>query len=184
MGVDPKSIVPVVAQAPDRAAFQALLFSKIVPNCKKLGLLGGADGWLRTKFTELGVIEFESWTDTSEEYDAFASAPPKDRVALQPALPTGEEHCTGSSQFSGEELWVAGTRARLTAHLPSEQDPGRGVPSEAICNYRPCLPLPALSIANCVRRRRAALRHCLANPETAQKSQTATRNYAGEHRAQ
>lgn len=70
-----------MAQAPDRAAFQALLFSKIVPNCKKLGLLDGADGWLRTKFTELGVIEFESWTDTSEEYDAFASAPPKDRVA-------------------------------------------------------------------------------------------------------
>ena len=63
MGVDPKAIVPVVQQAPERAAFQALLFSKIVPNCKKLGLLDAADGWLRTKFTELGVIEFESWVD-------------------------------------------------------------------------------------------------------------------------
>ncbi len=81
MGVDPKSVVPVLQQAPERAVFQGLLFSKIVPNCKKLGLLDGADGWLRTKFTELGVIEFESWTDTEEEYDAFASVPPTTRVA-------------------------------------------------------------------------------------------------------
>jgi hypothetical protein len=81
MGVDPKLVIPVLLQSPERGAFQALLFSKIVPNCKKLGLLDAADGWLRTKFTELGVIEFESWTDTSEEYDALASVPPKDRVA-------------------------------------------------------------------------------------------------------
>ncbi len=81
MGVDPKLVVPVLLQAPERGAFQALLFSKIVPNCKKLGLLDAADGWLRKKFTELGVIEFESWTDTSEEYDALASLPPKDRLA-------------------------------------------------------------------------------------------------------
>jgi hypothetical protein len=80
MGVDPKAIVPVVQQAPERGEFQALLFSKIVPNCKKLGLLDAADGWLRTKFTELGVIEFESWVDTTEEYDALASVPPQDRV--------------------------------------------------------------------------------------------------------
>ena len=39
MGIDPKVIVPVVYQAPERGEFQALLFSKIVPNCKKLGLL-------------------------------------------------------------------------------------------------------------------------------------------------
>jgi hypothetical protein len=79
MGVDPKDILPVVLQAPDRNEFQALLFSKIVPNCKKLGLLDAADGWLRTKFTELGVIEFESAVDTSEEYDAMAALPPSKR---------------------------------------------------------------------------------------------------------
>ncbi len=72
MGIDPKAIVPVVYQAPDRSEFQALLFSKIVPNCKKLGLLDAADGWLRTKFTELGVIDFESAIDTSEEYEDLA----------------------------------------------------------------------------------------------------------------
>jgi hypothetical protein len=46
-----------------------MLFSKIVPNAKKLGLLDAGDGWLRQKFTELGVIQFEDWTDTSEEYN-------------------------------------------------------------------------------------------------------------------
>ncbi len=81
MGVDPKAIVPLVYQAPDRKEFQALLFSKIVPNCKKLGLLDGADGWLRTKFTELGVIHFESATDTSEEYEDLAAATPGSRAS-------------------------------------------------------------------------------------------------------
>ena len=45
-----------------------MLFSKIVPNCKKLGLLDAGDGWLRHRFTELGVIQFEDWVDTGEEY--------------------------------------------------------------------------------------------------------------------
>ena len=49
--------------------FQAALFSKIVPNCKKLGLLDAGDGWLREKFTEIGVIQFEDFTDTGEEYE-------------------------------------------------------------------------------------------------------------------
>ena len=54
--------------------FQAMLFAKIVPNCKKLGLLDASQGWLRHRFEELGVIQFEDWADTGEEYDAFALA--------------------------------------------------------------------------------------------------------------
>src|SRR6476646_6996210 len=68
MGVDVKQATKLVMQAPDRAVFQSLLFSKIVPNCKKLGLLDAGDGWLRERFTELGVIQFEDWADTGEEY--------------------------------------------------------------------------------------------------------------------
>ena len=71
MGVDPRTVAPLLLQVPERQMFQTMLFSKIVPNCKKLGLLDAADGWLRTKFTELGVIAFEDWTDTGEEYDAL-----------------------------------------------------------------------------------------------------------------
>src|SRR5438105_15767953 len=76
MGLDVKTILPLVMASPERAGFQAMLFSKIVPNCKKLGLLdagatNGKPGWLREKFTELGVIAFEDWADTGEEYDMF-----------------------------------------------------------------------------------------------------------------
>jgi hypothetical protein len=67
-------------QAPDRKMFQSMLFSKIVPNCKKLGLLDAGDGWLRERFTELGVIQFEDWTDTGEEYAALDEVS-KDRDA-------------------------------------------------------------------------------------------------------
>ena len=31
-------------------------------------------GWLRGKFTELGVIQFEDWADTGEEYEMFQLA--------------------------------------------------------------------------------------------------------------
>jgi hypothetical protein len=79
MGLDVKTVLPLVMASPERAGFQAMLFSKIVPNCKKLGLLdagatNGNPGWLRQKFTELGVIAFEDWADTGEEYSMFQLA--------------------------------------------------------------------------------------------------------------
>ena len=80
MGVNVKEAVKLVMQAPDRQLFQAMLFSKIVPNCKKLGLLDAGDGWLRDRFTELGVIQFEDWVDTGEEY-ALLDEVAKDRAA-------------------------------------------------------------------------------------------------------
>jgi hypothetical protein len=67
MGVDVGEAVKVLLQTPERDMFQAMLFSKIVPNCRKLGLLDAADGWLRQRFTELGVIQFEHWEDTAAE---------------------------------------------------------------------------------------------------------------------
>ncbi|HUR77170.1 MAG TPA: ferritin-like domain-containing protein [Acidimicrobiales bacterium] len=79
MGVPVHDAVQLVMASPERQLFQSMLFSKIVPNLKKLGLLdAGADngkpGWLRTKFTELGVIQFEDWADTGEEYEMFQLA--------------------------------------------------------------------------------------------------------------
>jgi hypothetical protein len=72
-------VLRVVTQAPDRDDFQILLFSKIVPNLKKLGLLDAADGWLREKFTDMGAIAFEHLTDSTEEEDAFADGSPVER---------------------------------------------------------------------------------------------------------
>jgi len=72
LDVDVKGAVQFALNDPGRQIFQQMLFSKIVPNCKKLGLLDAGDGWLRQKFGELGVIQFEDLTDTSDEYESFA----------------------------------------------------------------------------------------------------------------
>jgi hypothetical protein len=83
MGIDVRKAVKlfdVPAEVKNEDPFQQLLFSKIVPNCKKLGLLDANDGWLRARFDTLGVTQFEDWVDTGEEYlemDAVA----QDRAA-------------------------------------------------------------------------------------------------------
>jgi len=75
MGIEPKTVLPFVVDDPGRAMFQVMLFSKIVPNCKKLGLLDAGDGWLRQRFTEMGAIQFEDWADTGEEYEEMQLTP-------------------------------------------------------------------------------------------------------------
>jgi hypothetical protein len=74
LGLDVKQVLPLVMASPQRQMFQSMLFSKIVPNCKKLGLLDANGGWLRGRFTELGVIGFEDNPDTGEEYAMFQLA--------------------------------------------------------------------------------------------------------------
>ncbi len=73
MGVPVKEAIAIFKQddpeLKNQDPFQQLLFSKIVPNCKKLGLLDANDGWLRTRFDTLGVTQFEDWVDTGEEYE-------------------------------------------------------------------------------------------------------------------
>lgn len=72
VGLDTKEVVhAILAVPPEEDVFTQMLFSKIVPNLKKLGLLDANDGWLRTKFADLGVIQFENWADTGEEYAAL-----------------------------------------------------------------------------------------------------------------
>jgi len=71
MGVDAKAVIPLILEDPTRVMFQQMLFSKIVPNCKKLGLLDRNDKWLRRRYEEMGVIQFEDWENTGEEYLKF-----------------------------------------------------------------------------------------------------------------
>ncbi|HET9608882.1 MAG TPA: ferritin-like domain-containing protein [Acidimicrobiales bacterium] len=81
MGIDPRPVIKSMLSIPPQDnMFQQLLFSKIVPNCKKLGLLDASGGWLRRRFEELGVIQFEDWADTGEEY-AELDEVAKDRAA-------------------------------------------------------------------------------------------------------
>jgi len=72
LGVNPAEVIPRIWDNPDRQEFQHLLFTKIVPNCRKLGLLDAGDAWLRRRFEEIDVIKYEHWVDTAEEVDSFA----------------------------------------------------------------------------------------------------------------
>jgi hypothetical protein len=81
MDVPVKEAIELVMRTPARQMFQMMLFSKIVPNCKKLGLLDRNDKWLRHRFEEIGVIQFEDWVDTGEEYEAFALTDADQRTA-------------------------------------------------------------------------------------------------------
>ena len=82
MGVDRRTVTEflLALRQMQNNPFQAALFSKIVPNFKKLGLLDAGDGWLRDRFTEIGVIQFEDAADTGEEYESFDEVA-KDRAA-------------------------------------------------------------------------------------------------------
>jgi hypothetical protein len=82
VGVDVRRVIQLVLENPRPEAdlFRQLLFSKIVPNCKKLGLLDTADGWLRERFIDMKVIQFEDAVDTGEEYEALDEVA-KDRQA-------------------------------------------------------------------------------------------------------
>ncbi len=86
LGVSARAMVPyfIRQNSEEEILFQRMLFTKIVPNCKKLGLLDGRDGWLRDRFTEMGVIEYEDHVDTSVEYSEL-NAIERDREAAAAA---------------------------------------------------------------------------------------------------
>jgi hypothetical protein len=58
IGLPRKECEEATLQSESMQLFRKLLFSKIVPNVKRLGLL---TPYVRRGFEELGVIEFESW---------------------------------------------------------------------------------------------------------------------------
>jgi hypothetical protein len=57
LGFPVERCVELTLTSPAMSQFRRMLFSRIVPNVKKLGLL---TPWLRDRFAELGILEFES----------------------------------------------------------------------------------------------------------------------------
>jgi hypothetical protein len=58
MGLPKEECIEISLHSESMTLFRTLLFSKIVPNVKRLGLLTPR---VRKAFEELGVIHFESW---------------------------------------------------------------------------------------------------------------------------
>jgi hypothetical protein len=72
VGLDPKIWLPWSLTTPFMVGFRQILFSKIVPNLRRLGLLTPR---VRAKFEELGILEYEHMADsTSEEETAVPPA--------------------------------------------------------------------------------------------------------------
>jgi hypothetical protein len=77
LGVDAEAIVPYLIEAAHtidlhpQAAFQRGFYSKLVPNTRKLGLLDANKGYLREKWGEAGLLEFEFADDTASDYEQY-----------------------------------------------------------------------------------------------------------------
>jgi hypothetical protein len=66
IGLDPKVWMPWSLNTPFMVGFRQILFSKIVPNLKRLGLLTPK---VRAKFAELDILQYESLPDSTVEED-------------------------------------------------------------------------------------------------------------------
>jgi hypothetical protein len=76
MGMPADECCAYALASPSMVEFRRMLFSKIVPNVKKLGLL---DDWLRERFHGLGILQYE---DLEASDEAVLAAEP-DVAALQ-----------------------------------------------------------------------------------------------------
>jgi len=73
---DPKVWVPWMRDTPFMIGFRQMLFSKIVPNLKRLGLLTPR---VRAEYEKLDLLRFEDMADSVEDPDV---APPEELVKL------------------------------------------------------------------------------------------------------
>jgi hypothetical protein len=77
LGVDVGALVPHLSAAAGTMksspfiGFQRGFFAKLVPNVSKLGLLDANRGYLRERWGEAGLLEFEHADDTASDYDSY-----------------------------------------------------------------------------------------------------------------
>ena len=66
MGMPVEECKQIALQSAPQQLFRQMLFSKIVPAVKKMGLLGERQ---RKRFESLGILQFESWADPFEDLE-------------------------------------------------------------------------------------------------------------------
>ena len=84
MGLDVPVWVNWAQQTPFMRGFRQMLFSKIVPNLKRLGLLTPR---VREAYDKLGILQFETQKDSTEDPEPM---PPAELLALLTQLRGGE----------------------------------------------------------------------------------------------
>ena len=77
MGVSKDAVLPFILEAAGKmrkspfVQFQNGFFAKLVPNVRRLGLLDANNGYLRERWGEAGLLEYEFADDTSEDYASY-----------------------------------------------------------------------------------------------------------------
>jgi hypothetical protein len=90
MGTTQEAVVPFILDAAATSGINPMrgfargFFAKLVPNTRKLGLLDANDGYLRRKWGEAGLLEFEFADDTGSDYETY-DAVAADRAATAEA---------------------------------------------------------------------------------------------------
>jgi hypothetical protein len=91
MGTTQEAVVPFIMEAAATSGVNPMrgfargFFAKLVPNVRKLGLLEANGGYLRQKWGEAGLLEFEFADDTGSDYETY-DAVAADRMAAASAL--------------------------------------------------------------------------------------------------
>ena len=70
LGMPVDECARITLNSPSQVMFRQLLFSKIVPAVKKIGLLSDRQ---RARFHDLGILQFEDWADPFESLAAEAA---------------------------------------------------------------------------------------------------------------
>jgi hypothetical protein len=90
MGTSQAEVVPFIIEAAAQvqinpmSGFARGFFAKLVPNTRKLGLLDANHGYLRQRWGEAGLLEFEFADDTGSDYSSY-DAVAEDRAAAEAA---------------------------------------------------------------------------------------------------
>ena len=80
MGVDPQQARETMHQAHEAGQFTNVLFSQIVPQIKKIGLL---EGWLEERFAEMQVLQFKDYDSDAVLHSLIAGDSPQPLQAEQ-----------------------------------------------------------------------------------------------------
>jgi hypothetical protein len=97
LGWDVKLWVDWAKQTPFMVGFRQMMFSKIVPNLKRLGLLTPR---VRDAYDKLDLLKFESWKDSVEEPEV---TPPHELVELMMQFMAGRPAEAASPPGNGEK---------------------------------------------------------------------------------
>jgi len=106
MGTTVEAVFPFLMEAAGAAkinpagGFVRGFFAKLVPNVRKLGLLEANGGYLRQKWGEAGLLEFEFADDTGSDYETY-DAVAADRMAAATADGDGDGGVVGNGNGNG-----------------------------------------------------------------------------------